>query len=132
MPSPMYPRTKDSTHRSCLVFPASSERFAAKAAATEADMCLLDLEDAVAPAEKARARGRAAEAVRDLNWGPKVVAVRINGWGTEWAQADLGGLFATAGARLDIPGVAAVSGGMFCLVYGFSNAATHSWHTPST
>ena len=36
------------------------------------------------------------------------------------------------GARLDIPGVALVSGGMFCLVYGFSNAATHSWHTPST
>jgi EmrB/QacA subfamily drug resistance transporter len=37
-----------------------------------------------------------------------------------------------AGARLDVPGVAAVSGGMVCLVYGFSNAATHSWHTPST
>src|SRR5258707_3849298 len=35
-------------------------------------------------------------------------------------------------ARLDIPGVLAVSGGMFCIVYGFSNAATHSWHTPST
>jgi hypothetical protein len=28
--------------------------------------------------------------------------------------------------------VAAVSGGMFCLVYAFSNAAAHSWHTPST
>jgi EmrB/QacA subfamily drug resistance transporter len=38
----------------------------------------------------------------------------------------------TPGARLDIPGVAAVSSGMFCVVYGFSNAATHSWHTPST
>jgi EmrB/QacA subfamily drug resistance transporter len=38
----------------------------------------------------------------------------------------------TPGARLDVPGVAAVSGGMFCLVYGFSNAATHSWHTSST
>jgi hypothetical protein len=38
----------------------------------------------------------------------------------------------TPGARLDIPGVAAVSGGMFCLVCGFSNAATHGWHTPST
>src|SRR5215475_8898774 len=37
----------------------------------------------------------------------------------------------TPGGRLDVPGVAAVSGGMFCLVYGFSNAATHSWHTPS-
>jgi EmrB/QacA subfamily drug resistance transporter len=36
------------------------------------------------------------------------------------------------GARLDVPGVAAVSAGMFCLVYGFSNAATHSWHAPST
>jgi predicted MFS family arabinose efflux permease len=38
----------------------------------------------------------------------------------------------TLGARLDIPGVAVVSGGIFSLVYGFSNAATHSWHTPST
>jgi EmrB/QacA subfamily drug resistance transporter len=38
----------------------------------------------------------------------------------------------TPGARLDVPGVAAVSGGMFCLVYGFSNAGTHSWHTLST
>ncbi len=34
--------------------------------------------------------------------------------------------------KLDIPGVLAVSGGLFCLVYGFSNAATHNWHTPST
>jgi EmrB/QacA subfamily drug resistance transporter len=38
----------------------------------------------------------------------------------------------TPGARLDVPGVAAVSGGMFCLVYGLSNAATHSWRTPSS
>jgi EmrB/QacA subfamily drug resistance transporter len=34
--------------------------------------------------------------------------------------------------RLDIPGVLLVSGGLFCLVYGFSNAATHGWSTPST
>src|SRR5580704_1655761 len=34
--------------------------------------------------------------------------------------------------RLDIPGVLLVSGAVFCLVYGFSNAAAHSWHTPST
>jgi predicted MFS family arabinose efflux permease len=34
--------------------------------------------------------------------------------------------------KLDIPGVLLVSGGVFCLVYGFSNAATHNWHTPST
>jgi EmrB/QacA subfamily drug resistance transporter len=34
--------------------------------------------------------------------------------------------------RLDLPGVALVSASMFCLVYGFSNAATRNWHTPST
>jgi EmrB/QacA subfamily drug resistance transporter len=33
---------------------------------------------------------------------------------------------------MDVPGVVLVSGGMFCLVYGFANAATHSWGTPST
>ena len=38
----------------------------------------------------------------------------------------------TPGARLDVPGVVTVSSGMFCLVYGFSNAALHSWSTPST
>jgi len=38
----------------------------------------------------------------------------------------------TPGGRLDVPGVVAVSGGMLCLVYGFSNAASHSWGTPST
>src|SRR5579863_7329151 len=31
--------------------------------------------------------------------------------------------------RLDIPGVLLSSGGMFCLVYGFSNAASHTWAT---
>ena len=34
--------------------------------------------------------------------------------------------------RLDIPGVLLVCGAVFCLVYGFSNAAAHSWHAPST
>ena len=35
-------------------------------------------------------------------------------------------------SRLDLPGAVLVSASMFCLVYGFSNAATHNWHTPST
>jgi EmrB/QacA subfamily drug resistance transporter len=34
--------------------------------------------------------------------------------------------------KLDIPGVLLVSTALFCVVYGCSNAATHSWHTPST
>ncbi|MEW2393871.1 MFS transporter [Streptomyces venezuelae] len=36
-----------------------------------------------------------------------------------------------AGAKLDIPGVLSASGGMFCLVYGFSNAE-ESWSQLST
>jgi len=31
--------------------------------------------------------------------------------------------------RLDIPGALLVSSAVFCLVYGFSNAATHTWAT---
>ena len=34
--------------------------------------------------------------------------------------------------RLDLPGVVLVSAAMFSLVYGFSNAASHGWHAPST
>ena len=34
--------------------------------------------------------------------------------------------------RLDIPGALLVSSAVFCLVYGFSNAAAHTWATPST
>src|SRR6202451_1655026 len=53
------------------------------------------------------------------------------------ASAIVGGLLLLkkqpkSGARLDVPGVLLVSAGVFCLVYGFSNAATHDWSTPST
>ncbi|THA60507.1 DHA2 family efflux MFS transporter permease subunit [Streptomyces sp. A0958] len=43
----------------------------------------------------------------------------------------------TAGAptdrpRLDIPGTVLVSSGLFCIVYGFSNAESHAWGSPLT
>ena len=34
--------------------------------------------------------------------------------------------------RIDVPGVLVASGGLFALVYGFSNAETHSWSAPAT
>ncbi len=34
--------------------------------------------------------------------------------------------------RIDLPGVLVASGGLFALVYGFSNAETHSWSAPVT
>ena len=35
-------------------------------------------------------------------------------------------------SRIDVPGVLLACGGLFALVYGFSNAETHSWTTPLT
>src|SRR6478752_1833105 len=34
--------------------------------------------------------------------------------------------------ELDVPGLLLASGGLFCVVFGFSNAATHSWHSSGT
>src|SRR5450755_2321769 len=34
--------------------------------------------------------------------------------------------------RIDVPGVLVASGGLFAIVYGFSNAETHSWSAPAT
>ncbi|MCX4580467.1 MFS transporter [Streptomyces sp. NBC_01571] len=35
-------------------------------------------------------------------------------------------------SKLDVPGTLLVSAGLFCLVYGFSNAETHGWGSAST
>lgn len=75
--------------RSELAVPATSERFFAKAAAGDADVVFLDLEDAVAPEQKGRARANAIAALNDLNWGSKTMAVRVNGLDTPWAYRDI-------------------------------------------
>lgn len=75
--------------RSCLSVPASEARFHARAALTQADEVFLDLEDSVAPAAKARARGMALEAMRILRFAAPVLAVRVNGINTEWFAEDV-------------------------------------------
>jgi citrate lyase subunit beta/citryl-CoA lyase len=57
----------------------------AKAAGLPADMVFLDLEDAVAPLEKEGARAKAVDAIKNHDWGDKVLCVRINSWDTKWA-----------------------------------------------
>jgi citrate lyase subunit beta/citryl-CoA lyase len=73
--------------RSVLFLPASNPRAIARARESAADLVVLDLEDAVKPADKQAARGAAVEAVAS-NW-PMPVAIRINGTGTEWHADDL-------------------------------------------
>ncbi|MEU9450512.1 CoA ester lyase [Streptomyces sp. NPDC048277] len=75
--------------RSELATPATNERMFAKAAASDADLVFLDLEDAVAPALREEARGKAVRALNDFDWGTTTRAVRINSIHTEWAYGDI-------------------------------------------
>ena len=88
--------------RSELSTPGTSEKMMAKAAASTADLVFLDLEDSVAPAEKAAARVRVADALVAHDWGRKTRAVRINGVHTPWAHGDLIEVVRTAGSVLDV------------------------------
>src|SRR4051812_22500627 len=87
--------------RSCHAVPGSSERFLAKAAGLEADEVFLDLEDAVAPTEKERARELVIAALREQDFGGKTVVVRVNGTGTPHYYRDLIDVVEQAGDRLD-------------------------------
>jgi citrate lyase subunit beta/citryl-CoA lyase len=64
--------------RSLLFVPGSTPERIAKAIATAADGVILDLEDAVAPAEKARAREWVVAALRRADFRGKERIVRIN------------------------------------------------------
>jgi citrate lyase beta subunit len=76
-------------YRSVLYMPGSNPRALDKARSLAADALILDLEDAVAPSEKARARDLVAGAVRAGGYGGRKLIVRINALATEWGAADL-------------------------------------------
>jgi malyl-CoA/(S)-citramalyl-CoA lyase len=93
---------KDRLHRSELAVPGSNRRMLEKAPRVGADVVFIDLEDAVAPEEKAQARRNAIEAVNDQDWGAAAVAVRINGLDTPWCYRDIVDVVEQAGRKLDI------------------------------
>ena len=75
--------------RSALYMPGSKPRALEKARGLAADVLILDLEDAVVPAEKAAARATVAEAVRARAFGRREVVIRVNGLDTAWGADDL-------------------------------------------
>jgi malyl-CoA/(S)-citramalyl-CoA lyase len=75
--------------RSELAVPATSPHFFEKAARGPADVIFLDLEDAVSNDKKDRARALAVEALNDIDWGDKTMAVRVNALDTPWAYRDI-------------------------------------------
>lgn len=72
-----------------------------KAAASEADEIIVDLEDAVAHDEKPGSRQKFVEAVEEFDWGEKFLAVRNNGLDTQYAYRDFVTLVENVGDRLD-------------------------------
>lgn len=94
-------RTPPRLYRSKLFVPGSRPELFAKAAASAADVVCLDLEDAVAPPDKDKARDNIVAALNDVEWGARLVTVRINGLDTHWCYRDVIALVEKGGERLD-------------------------------
>ena len=89
-------------NRSELAVPGSSPQLFEKAAKSAADVIFLDLEDAVAPDDKPQARKNIIEALNDIDWGNKIMSVRINGLDTHFMYRDVVDVVEQAGKRLDL------------------------------
>ena len=89
-------------NRSELAVPGSNAKMLEKAASSPADVIFLDLEDAVAPDDKEQARKNVIAAINDVDWGDKIVSVRINGLDTHYMYRDVVDVLEQAGARLDL------------------------------
>jgi citrate lyase subunit beta/citryl-CoA lyase len=84
--------------RSVLYMPGSNARALEKARDLPADCLILDLEDAVAPEAKGKARELINTALKNGGFGDREVMVRINGLDTRWWVEDLD---AIVGAKPD-------------------------------
>ena len=89
-------------NRSELAIPGSQPQMFEKAAQSAVDVIFLDLEDAVAPDEKAQARKNIIAALNDVDWGRKTMSVRINGLDTHYMYRDVVDILEQAGERLDL------------------------------
>ena len=75
--------------RSVLYMPGSKPRALEKARGLSADVLILDLEDAVVPAEKVAARQQVLDALAQGGYGSRELVIRVNGLDTDWGADDL-------------------------------------------
>ena len=96
---PVRPRLQ----RSELAVPGSQPAMFRKAFDSDADFVFLDLEDAVAPADKVQARANVIATLLELDWRRqgKTISVRINGIDTHYMYRDVVEVVEQAGHRLD-------------------------------
>jgi len=88
--------------RSELTVPGHSLKMMAKAAASNADQVMLDLEDACAVSQKVEARKTVIEALNTLDFGGKIRAYRPNNVRTRFFYRDLIEVVEAAGRNIDV------------------------------
>src|ERR1043166_8508280 len=88
--------------RSELACPAHSLKMMAKAAASQPDEVVFDLEDGCAPSQKIPARRTLIEAFQTLDFGAKVRAFRPNGLHTKFFYRDVIEVVEAAGNKVDV------------------------------
>jgi len=95
--------------RSALFLPASNPRAIEKARGLDADVVILDLEDAVAPEAKVEARAAAVAAVAAVGAGgfkAPTLVIRTNALGTEWGADDLAAISRSKADAVLVPKIA--------------------------
>ena len=98
-----YEPARPRLQRSELAVPGSQPALFSKALEGNADYIFLDLEDAVAPGDKERARVNVIAGPKEHDWRGrgKTICVRINGIDTHYMYRDLVDVAEQAGHRLD-------------------------------
>lgn len=87
----------------CQLFgPGSRTELFEKMAKSAADVINLDIEDSVAPSDKALARKNIIQATHEVDWGNKTLSVRINGLDSEHWYKDVVEVLENASDRLDM------------------------------
>jgi citrate lyase subunit beta/citryl-CoA lyase len=99
----LYSANVQRVQRCELAVPGTSPEMFEKALKSGVDFIFLDLEDAVAPDDKLRARKNVIEAINDLDWKDHgiTVSVRINGLDTQYMVRDVVDLVEQAGSKID-------------------------------
>ncbi len=94
---------KPRLQRSELAVPGSNVEMIRKAAEGAADYVFLDMEDAVAPPDKEKARENIIRALNEIDWRArgKTISIRINGLDTHYMYRDIVDVMEQAGDRLD-------------------------------
>ena len=94
--------------RSVLYMPGANERALEKAKGLAADALILDLEDAVAPNAKEEARERVCAAAASGEYGTREIAIRANGLGTQWHDADVAAIAKAGPDAIVVPKINSV------------------------